>query len=466
LQEWKVDMTTSQHERIQTSLVEAKDNSPRRKPWDTERSVNQAPEGRKKLPNRVGHVGMLVTALTLLGCSQRTTNTTQQPDSAASIVITVEAGAHDRRDTPISITLDGIGEITPPLHVLEITDDGPRPIPSQFEESESPRLWFIVSDIPAGSRRRYELRPGMAAADTHMTVQNASGNLEIRQGRSPVLRYNTVRFTPPAPIDDVYGRNGHIHPVWTPAGRIVTDECPPDHAHQSGIFFAFTKTEFEGRNPNFWDLAGKTGRVRYAATEATTHGPVYGGFRVRHDHEDLTAPSPKTALTETWDVRAWNIGGRDAKYRLFDITTSIRCATASPLQILKYHYGGMAIRGARGWTTENCRFHTADGKDRDGNHTRVRWVDIAGPAADTTAGVTVMTHPDNLRFPEPVRIHPTMPYMVYTPAHLGDWSIEPGHTHSVRYRYYVHDGDLDPETAERLWRDFAEPPVVRVETSR
>ena len=73
-----------------------------------------------------------------------------------------------------------------------------------------------------------------------------------------------------------------------------------------------------------------------------------------------------------------------------------------------------------------------------------------------------MTHPDNLRFPEPVRIHPKMPYMVYTPAQLGDWSIEPGHTHTARYRYYVHDGDLEPETAERLWHDFAEPPAVRV----
>jgi hypothetical protein len=76
-----------------------------------------------------------------------------------------------------------------------------------------------------------------------------------------------------------------------------------------------------------------------------------------------------------------------------------------------------------------------------------------------------MTHPDNLRFPEPIRIHPTMPYMVYVASHLGDWAIEPGSPRVLRYRFFVHDGTVRPEQAERVWRDFAEPPVARVEAA-
>lgn len=35
----------------------------------------------------------------------------------------------------------------------------------------------------------------------------------------------------------------------------MTDEYPPDHAHQNGIFLAHTKTELKGVNPisgMFW----------------------------------------------------------------------------------------------------------------------------------------------------------------------------------------------------------------------
>jgi hypothetical protein len=129
----------------------------------------------------------------------------------------------------------------------------------------------------------------------------------------------------------------------------------------------------------------------------------------------------------------------------------------------KYIYGGMAIRGARDWGNDRCRFQTSEGRDREnGNHTRARWCDIAGPAGPAWAGLTLMTHPENFRFPEPIRIHPSMPYMVYTPAHLGDWAIKPGENHVTRYRFLVHDGRLRTEDAERLWQDFAGPPAVDI----
>ena len=68
-----------------------------------------------------------------------------------------------------------------------------------------------------------------------------------------------------------------------------------------------------------------------------------------------------------------------------------------------------------------------------------------------------MTHPSNFRFPEPLRIHPTMPYMVYTPQFLATWEIRPGSPHESRYRFVIHDGELSPEKLEQLWRDYAEP---------
>jgi hypothetical protein len=77
------------------------------------------------------------------------------------------------------------------------------------------------------------------------------------------------------------------------------------------------------------------------------------------------------------------------------------------------------------------------------------------PSQASIAGIALLTHPRNFRFPEPLRIHPSMPYMVYTPSQLGDWSIDPGIASTSRYRWVVHDGDLPPESIERIWQAFA-----------
>ena len=118
-------------------------------------------------------------------------------------------------------------------------------------------------------------------------------------------------------------------------------------------------------------------------------------------------------------------------------------------------------RAARPWTPQHVRFLTSEGDERiKGNHTRPRWCDVSGPIDGRTAGAVFMTHPANFRFPEPLRIHPTMPYMVYAPSFLGDWAIKPSAPHQSRYRFVIHDGDLSADVAERLWQDYAEPLIA------
>jgi len=74
-----------------------------------------------------------------------------------------------------------------------------------------------------------------------------------------------------------------------------------------------------------------------------------------------------------------------------------------------------------------------------------------------------MCHPENYRYPQPLRIHPKMPYFNFAPSQLGDWTIEPGKDHIFRYRFYVHEGKINVANAEHFWYDFAEPPEVKLE---
>lgn len=379
--------------------------------------------------------------------------------AAAGQTVVVDAGDRARIDPPVSIALDPAPDAVRSLRLIETTNGQDVPVPSQVESGNPPRLWWIMrGTTPAQSKRTYRIDRGNAVAGPEVAVVREERLLEVRVGKSSILRYNTAHVEPPAGADPKYGRSAHIHPVWTPGGAVVTDEFPPDHLHQSGIFLAHTKTEFEGRTPNFWDLLGGTGRVRFKRVNSTAGGAVFGEIRVEHEHVDLTVPGGKVALQEIWAVRVWNIGGPEAGYWICDITSELSCATSNPLQLKQYHYGGMALRGSRAWNEAHCRFLTSEGKDRlTGNHTRPNWCDLSGPVGGRTAGLTFFTHPGNFRFPEPLRIHPTMPYMVYSPSQLGDWEIVPGKPHVSRYRFIIHDGDLPAKTADRLWQDWTDP---------
>ncbi|MBV9081135.1 MAG: PmoA family protein, partial [Acidobacteriaceae bacterium] len=121
-----------------------------------------------------------------------------------------------------------------------------------------------------------------------------------------------------------------------------------------------------------------------------------------------------------------------------------------------------AVRCHRNWLDpKNSEYLTSEGKTREnGNQTRPRWVDLAGVIDKKVSGVTVMDHPDNFRFPQPVRLHPVKPYFCFAPMTVDSFSIVPGTPFLSRYRFYVHMGKPDAAKIEMLWRDYAEPPRV------
>ena len=108
-------------------------------------------------------------------------------------------------------------------------------------------------------------------------------------------------------------------------------------------------------------------------------------------------------------------------------------------------------------------FLTSEGKRRaDGNHTRPRWVDLSGEVDGKVGGLTILDHPANFRFPQPVRLHPNMPYLSFAPEVLGEFEIVPGEKYVSRYRLIAHDGPPDPKLIERIWDDYSDPPKVRI----
>ena len=121
----------------------------------------------------------------------------------------------------------------------------------------------------------------------------------------------------------------------------------------------------------------------------------------------------------------------------------------------------MAIRGSDQWMIKGedgnplGKMITSEGKNsNNGNHSRPRWVGMHGPVDGPECGVVVMNHPDNFRFPQWVRLHPSKPYFVYAPMVEEPFTIESGKPYVSKFRYLTYDGTLDHEMIEGSWKEW------------
>ena len=375
--------------------------------------------------------------------------------------ITVEAGAFDRHNTIVEFDLPGASGLA--------LQDGDQRLPLQIDEDG--KAWFILKELKRGQTKTFRLVSAKDNPAATVRAKRLSGEVKLSAYGKQVLTYRTTNNAfPPGRTDlePIYHRDGYIHPVFSPSGLLVTDNYPPNHKHHHGIWFAWTHTEFEGRTPDFWNMGEGKGTVEFVALDRTWSGPVAAGFESRHREVDLTAPKPTTALNEKWTVRLYAVGANASNpYFLFDVDVTDTCATDEPLRLPQYRYGGIGVRGNRAWDgSTNMNVLTSEGStDRskgDANQTHGRWCHIGGLVDGQPTGIAILGHPDNFRAPQPLRIHPTMPYINFAPQQAGDMQIVPGRPYVARYRFVVSDGPPDGAELDRLWNDYAHPPAVQL----
>src|SRR5688572_1533765 len=235
--------------------------------------------------------------------------------------VTVAAADVDRAAQVVTFKLPADGG--------KVTSAQPRDGKSLPVQVENGTAAFVIPAQKAGEALVFTLS-GAENRAALVEAKAGKGRLHVTIAGEPVLDYQMDKDAIPRPdIKPEYKRAGYLHPIYSPAGTIVSDDYPVQHVHHHGIWSPWTKTSFQGRTPDFWNMGQKSGMVEFVALERTWNGPVHGGFAARHRFVDLSAPSPVVALQETWEVTAYNVGTspRTASATIFDLLLTQSCAT-------------------------------------------------------------------------------------------------------------------------------------------
>jgi len=388
----------------------------------------------------------------------------------------VESGSSQRINTPVSVGLTGTIIIdTLSYQLFEKVNGKLIEKQYQIEPGYNELLWFVLDGTtPPGKSREYFLyQTAKNSFENKIIADVTAKGIILRNGNSEILNYQTAVHYPPAKVDTAYRRSGFIHPVMTPAGNVLTRLDAPDHYHHFGIWNPWTKVKIRDHVTDFWNLGSKQGTVRFAGINSTVNGPVYGGFSVRQEHIDFLGKRPEElTMNEVWDVRAWNVEPVEGiKAWLVDFTTFLTVAGDSTIVFEAYRYaGGIGFRATAEWNKDNSTVLTSEGKTRvtaDGSH--ARWADINGAFKDNgQSGITFFSHPENRAHPEPMRVWPESQngrgdvYFEFCPTRFTDWALNPGNIYRLKYRMLIYDGKIDKEAGDRIWNDFAYPPLVKV----
>jgi len=382
----------------------------------------------------------------------------------AALLLVVSSGDYDRLDTPVSVTLKladvGLtaGQAGKALFLLvERGAEKAEPVPAQWDGDGGRLVFVLPGKTPKGATRTFELQvktteqvPAVATAKV-----TEAKCVDVALDGKPILRYNhgVVAQFPDKPSK--YDRACYFHPLWAPCGETITGDYHPDHAHHRGLWFAWVKADAGPIKANFWEIQEGRGKfVNKALTPAS--GPVFAGFAAEND----LISGEKAILKETLIARAY---AAPTSPRLVDLAVRHE-ATGDDVVLGKMHYGGLGFRGRDEWNEKGAIVDvlTSEGRTRkDANATKAKWIDFTGRlGAEGWGGILAIEHPANPRYPNGVRVHPSMAFFSTTLVQPDAYTIKKGEPLILRYRLAIHDGKPDKALAERLAADFAAPPIV------
>jgi hypothetical protein len=289
-------------------------------------------------------------------------------------------------------------------------------------------------------------------------VVREAGQVVVSGPQGEVCRYveEASAMELPEGMAEVYAGSGFLRSLRTPGGVELLDVLAVGHPHHRGVFSAWAKVRVGEETVDVWNVQKETGR-----TEAVGLAELEeSGFSALRRHVKVGG---EVLLEERWRVGVAPGDGFNA----IDIDMEQVVRAPGGVILETYAYGGLGFRATRYWNAADEKHFigapsilTSEGEtDREAaNHRRARWILLEGPFPEGKAGVVMLQHPQTDRFPQPVRLHPTMPYFVFCPVVNEPLSLPEGAFYRARFRILAFDERPSVSRIEAEWERFAGRP--------
>ena len=110
------------------------------------------------------------------------------------------------------------------------------------------RRWAVV--VAAGL-----LTAAAGAGPVTARRDKEHGRVDVAEGETPVLRYHFETVPVPKHLKGrkyAEARSDYIHPLYGPAGEVLTADYPNDHPHHRGMYWAWLEVYFEDADIPYW----------------------------------------------------------------------------------------------------------------------------------------------------------------------------------------------------------------------
>ncbi|MEX0818237.1 MAG: DUF6807 family protein, partial [Pirellulaceae bacterium] len=386
---------------------------------------------------------------------------------AAPLEISVSAGQHDRRNTPVRIALDLpkahaketvarlsgadgqqlIGQLTAP-GLLNMPD-------SDDQEHVARELHFILPSLDADQTAKFTVQPGggPTAGPAFVWQDNEGLYSELHYGERPVLRYMYRAFDDSTPekrfltykvFHHLFDQSGERIVTNGPDGQSGYDSKQILFPHHRGIFYGFNKCSYSGvERADVWHCQ-RDDHQSHGGLQAREAGPVVGRHRVvvdwhgkgkqvfaKEQREIAVYHLPDGRLVEFSSVLSSEVGplklDGDPQHAGFQFRAHNEVAAKTKGQTYYVRDDGQGKPGeTRNWPQDKSQADLA-------------WKGISFVLGDkryTCAYLDKPTNPKEARFSE-------RDYGRF--GSYFEYELDTGQTLAVNYRLWFQDGELTGE---------------------
>ena len=358
---------------------------------------------------------------------------------------------------PVTVTLPAGANLdaTASWRLVEVGGTTGETIPAQLSmEPDRAAALCFVAPAGDGTARRFRLVKAEGAGGGAFRIEDAEGKyLRFLEGDDPVMTYNYGTIEHPD-VPEYLWRSCYVHPIYGLDGRVITDDFPKDHRHHRGLFWTWARVIVGADEYDLWALKGC--RQRFDKVLYQDAGPVCATLGVTNRWFVGDEPIVRERV---W-LRAFPAGDVG---RAIDVDVTLE-AIAGQVTISGRPgkgYSGMTLRFA---PREDTVITTSDGRiTEDKLRVRYKWTDLSARfgGVEKVSGAAMFDHPANPKYPnEWLLRHYGVLDCCWPSVEL--YTLEPGKPVRIRYRVWVHEGDVEGGKVAAAHDAFVKATAVEV----